>query len=87
MDIKDYVKERDEALTESIKKDSVEPFKAFIEKYKALGSYPDCFNLPSDEVIEISIRKMSLHCVKIPPEIKGLAVNWLLDRGYDLNLK
>ena len=85
--LKGYVEDRDAAIIESIKTDSVEPFKAFIEKYKALGSYPECFKLPSDEVIEISIRKMSLHCVKIPPEIKGLSVDWLLSRGYDLNLK
>lgn len=85
--LKDYVSDRDAAIIESIRKDSVEPFKAFIEKHKALGTYPDCFKLPSDEVIEISIRKMSLQCVKIPPEIKGLSVNWLLSRGYDLNLK
>lgn len=87
MSIEDYVKDRDAAIIESIRTDSVEPFKAFIEKYKALGSYPECFKLPSDEVIEISIHKMSLHCVKIPPEIKGLSVDWLLSRGYDLNLK
>lgn len=82
-----YVEDRDAAIIESIRTDSVEPFKAFIEKHKALGAYPECFNLPSDEVLEISIRKMSLYCVKIPPEIKGLAVNWLLERNCDLNLK
>ena len=87
MSIEDYVKDRDAAIIESIRTDSVEPFKAFIEKHKALGAYPDCFKLPSDEVIEISIRKLSLHCVKIPPEIKGRSVEWLLSRGYDLNLK
>lgn len=87
MSIEDYVKNRDAAIIESIKTDSVEPFKAFIEKYKALNAYPNCFKLPSDEVIEISIRKMSLHCVNIPPEIKGRSVEWLLSRGYDLNLK
>ncbi len=87
MSIEDYVKDRDAAIIESIRTDSVEPFKVFIEKYKALNAYPDCFKLPSDEVMEISIRKMSLHCVKIPPEIKGRSVEWLLSRGYDLNLK
>ena len=85
--LNDYVEDRDAAIIESIRTDSVEPFKAFIEKHKALGAYPEGFNLPSDEVIEISIRKMSLHCVKIPPEIKGRSVDWLLSRGYDLNLQ
>ena len=84
--LKDYVTDRDAAIIESIKTDSVKPFKEFIDKYKALGNYPRSFKIPSDEVLEISIRKMSLHCVKIPPEIKGLAVDWLLERNYDLNL-
>lgn len=84
MDIKDYVKERDEALTESIKKDSVEPFKAFLIKNSV--NIPNCYTMPPDIVLEISIRKVAIHCKNVEPLYKGLAVNWLLERGYDLDL-
>ena len=80
-----YAIERDIAVVESIKTDSVEPFKAFIAKYQGKGFFPDCFEVPSDEVLEISIRQMCLHCVGIEPEIKGKAVDWLTSRGYHLD--
>ena len=83
MEIVEYAKDRDEAIVESIKADSLEPFKAFIEKYSA--KYPSCFELPSDEVLSISIRQMCLHCVGIDHETKGIAVDWLTSRGYHLD--
>lgn len=78
MSIEDYVKERDEALTESIKKDSVEPFKAFLIKNNV--------NIPNDKFLPIFVRKAAIHSQNVEPLYKGLAVNWLLDRGYDLDL-
>ena len=48
-----YAKDRDEAIVESIRTDSVEPFKKFIEKYSII--FPDCFKAPSDEILAISI--------------------------------
>lgn len=78
-----YAKDRDEAIVESIRTDSVEPFKKFIEKYSVI--FPDCFKAPSDEILAISIRQMAIHCTEIAPEIKGRAVNWLLERGHDLD--
>lgn len=85
--LKEYVEERDKAITESIKADSVEPFKDFIRKNALTGSLPDCYKLPPDEVLAISLRKAALHCINIEPIYKGLAVNWLLDNGYDLSLE
>lgn len=84
MDIKDYVKERDEAITESIKEDSLEPFKAFLIKFSV--NIPNCYTMPPDKVLEISIRKVAIHSNGVEPLYKGLAVNWLLERGYDLDL-
>ena len=82
----EYSEGRDKAIIECIKTDSVEPFKAFINSWKNRGVFPDCFELPSDEVLAISIRKMCLHCTNIAPEIKGHAVNWLLDHNYSLEM-
>lgn len=84
--LKGYVEERDKAITESIKADSVEPFKEFIRKNALMENIPDCYKLPPDEVLAISIRKAALHSNGVEPLYKGLAVNWLLERGYDLDL-
>ena len=85
MEIIEYAKDRDKAIVESIKADSVEPFKAFVNEYFGKGTYPKCFGLPSDEVLAISIRQMCLHCVGIDHETKGIAVDWLTSRGYHLD--
>ena len=82
-EIRQYVIDRNQAIREAIKTDSVEPFKEFVRKHAE--AYPPCFELPSDNVIEISIRQMALHCTDIEPEIKGLAVDWLLSRGLHLD--
>lgn len=82
-DMIDYAIKRDEAIVECIRTDSVEPFKAFIRKHAE--AFPPCFEIPSDNVLEISIRQMCLHCSGIAPEIKGLAVDWLLKNGHDLD--
>lgn len=81
----DYAKGRDEAIVESIRTDSVKPFKKFVEGWKDKGLFPECFVLPKDEVLAISIRQMAIHCTDIAPEIKGQAVNWLLSRGHRLD--
>lgn len=52
--IKQFTKDRDAAI-ESM---DLDKFKAFYKKYKALGIYR--MHLPSDEVIEASMRKMAL---------------------------
>lgn len=81
-----YVEARDKAIIDSLTQDSVEPFRAFIQAQRELGILPPCFTEVNNNVLEISIRKMSLYCVNVPAELKGEAVNWLLDRGLDLNL-
>ena len=82
-EIRQYAIDRDHAIRESIKTDSVEPFKEFIRKHAE--AFPPCFEAPSDKVLEISIRQMALHCTDIEPEIKGLAVDWLLKNGHHLD--
>ena len=84
-DMIDYAIKRDEAIVESIRTDSVQPFRRFINEQCLKGVLPACFELPPDEVLNISIRQMCLHCTNIAPEIKGLAVDWLLKNGHDLD--
>lgn len=84
-DMIEYAIKRDEAIIESIRTDSVQPFRRFINEQCLKGTLPACFELPTDEVLNISIRQMCLHCTDIAPEIKGLAVDWLLKNGHDLD--
>ena len=79
----DYCKDRDEAVASL----DIETFKAFMNKWRDRGIVPECFTLASDDVLEISIRKMCLHIPTIPEEIKNEAEDWLLERGYDLDLE
>ena len=84
--IKEYVKDRDDAITRSITEDSLEPFKSFVNKWQARGIYPPCFSLPSDEVLKITVNKMAIHATKVDKKTKEKACYWLLSHGYDLNL-
>lgn len=81
-----YAKDRDAATIAVVEGESLEVFKAFVTKWRDLGFYPPCFNLPSDEVIEIAIRKMVIHELRAPESTKQKAAKWLLERGYDLLL-
>ena len=85
--IKAYVDERDRATIAVVEGESIEVFKAFIKKWYDLGYMPPCFALPTDEVLEISVRKMVIHEARAPESTKEKAIAWLLSRGYDLELE
>ena len=85
--IEQYVIDRDKATVAVVEGESLEVFKAFVSKWRDIGIYPKCFKLPSDEVLEISIRKMVIHEVNAPESTKQKATEWLLSRGYDLELE
>ena len=78
-------------LTEAVAALDVETFKAFTKRWKKRGVFPNCFELPEDKVLEITIRKLVVNLkdrnrAKIPQEIRDEAKSWLLERGYDLEL-
>ena len=79
MSIEEFCKYRDETI---IKMD-VEEFKRFYHEMVEQGSYPPK-PLPSDHVIEISLRKMAMEIKTIPKETKDAAAEWLIKRGYSL---
>ena len=80
-EIKEFVRERDKAVKEACRTGNLESFKAFFEKYQKLGVYKS-LPLPSDEVLEISIRKMLCNTASATIEEKAEAVKWLVERGY-----
>lgn len=71
-----WVKERDKA----VKTMDIQKFKAFYYKWKRLGIYQ--MDLPEDNVIEISMRKMILAMASATEKEKEAARQWLLERGY-----
>ena len=77
---KQWLKERDEAIyTFDVKK-----FKAFYRKWVKRGYYEE--PLPSDEVLEVAMRKMV--CALSDPRADKLAEakEWLTERGYSHNI-
>lgn len=72
--IRKFVKERNEACSSF----DLDKFKAFCKKYKG-------GRLPSDEVLEITMRKLVVNIEPRLPQYEE-AKQWLLDRGYDLKI-
>ena len=82
--IEKYVKERDEMLM----KGSVAELKKFIAKYEEYYNpmVVDALERAKDEVLEITLHKMIIHCVNLPFDYRQKSAVWLLDRGYSLDL-
>lgn len=80
-EIKDFVRDRDKAVREACMTGNLENFKAFFRKYQKRGVYK-MLPLPSDEVLEISLRKMLCNTASATIEEKVEAVKWLAERGY-----
>lgn len=76
--IQEYVKARDEA----VKSMDLDKFKAFITR-----TTPDGFTMPSDEVLQITMRKMAVHITNLDVETRVNAFRWLLEHGYDFSLR
>jgi hypothetical protein len=82
--IEKYAKERDEMLL----KGSVAELKKFIAKYEEYYNpmMVDALARAKDEVLEITLHKMIIHCVNLPFDYRQKNADWLLDREYSLDL-
>lgn len=82
--IEKYAKERDEMLMRG----SVAELKKFIAKYERYYNpmMADALVRAEDEVLEITLHKMIIHCVNLPFDYRQKSADWLLDRGYSLDL-
>lgn len=74
---REWLKERDEV----VKSYDVQKFKEYVKKWTELGVY-HLDILPSDEVIEISMRKMVYHFTTSTHKERADAKRWLESRGY-----
>ena len=82
--MKHYVKDRDEMLL----KRSVEEFRKFVAKYEKYYSpmFVDAIVRADDKVLEITMHKMIVHCTNLPFDFRQESADWLLDRGFHLEL-
>lgn len=74
-----FVKERNEAILSL----DVPTFRRFYRKWVDMGFYYP-IELPSDKILEITLRKMVLALEDPPPDKLEEAKAWLLERGYSL---
>ena len=76
--VNQWLKERDAAALSL----NVETFKAFYRKWQEIGVYDQ--DLPSDELIEVCMRKMICMMQNAPEDAKLDAIIWLKDRGWSI---
>lgn len=75
-----WIAERDAV----VKTYDVQKFKIFYEKWRARGMYS--LKLPSDEVIEVSLRKMVYNMTTATKAEKKEAKEWLESRHYSTSM-
>ena len=81
---KQWLKLFNEERDAAIKTQDIVQWKMFYYKWKARGIYQ--LELPSDEIIEISLRKMLYHIKSATDEEKETAKKWLEERGCTIDL-
>jgi hypothetical protein len=85
MNIKRFVKERDEML----KKCSIKELRKFVKKNAGKYYEEDFakrFEKASDKVAEINLHKMIVNCTNLPIEFRWKSASWLMNRGYSLEV-
>lgn len=92
--MEDFIKKAQEELMSQYTKELLEvcltfdvnEFKKLVSKWSKRGLFPQCFELPSDNVLEISIRKIIIARTDAPKEAKKEAAAWLIDHDCDLSI-
>lgn len=79
-----FIRERDEAVKTAVRANDLRVFKRFYGRWMAKGIYQ--IGLPSDEVIELSLRKMLYHMTSATAEEKATAEMWLIAHGSSTNV-
>ena len=69
-----------------VKSYDVDMFKAFYIKWQKRGVYSRLMPLPTDDIIEVSMRKMVYHMTNATEAEKAEAERWLLEHGSDTSI-
>ena len=73
-------------FNEAVRKQDVQGFRKFYEKWRYLGIYAS--PLPDDDkMLEISLRKMLFNMASATDQEKRQAEQWLMSRGYSTSLR
>lgn len=75
--VEEFVKKRNLAVCSM----DVDVFKEWYKEMVECGAFLKR-ELPADNVLEITMRKMACEITNIPTEVKLKAAEWLLIRGY-----
>ena len=84
-EIKEFVRDRDKAVKETIEKQDLDVFKGFYVRYMLKGVYRE--KLPKDEILWLSLYKMLFHMTSSTHEEKAIAAEWLYAHGSSPDLK
>lgn len=84
MNIKKYVKKRDEMLL----KCSVEELKKFVKNNEQYYTpmFADAIARANDKVLEVTLHKMIVNVTSLPFDFRQKSADWLLDRGFQLDI-
>lgn len=84
MSFKRFVEKRDEML---LKRDTSE-LRKFVNENKMLygNDFVKKFNAATDKVVEITMHKMIVNCTNLPFDFRQKSADWLMDRGFDLEI-
>ncbi len=77
MDLKEFVRERDEAFTRLIMEDDWAAVEAYMRKYELLEEMPK-----DPKVIRAAIYKAAQECTSLPPEVKAEAARKCRELGF-----
>lgn len=82
--IKRFVKERDEMLL----KCSVKELRKFVYEHEELydPAYIRALHRMSDEFLELVLHKMIVNCTNLPFDFRQKSADWLLERGFALEM-
>ena len=82
--LKQYVKERDKML---LKRD-VNELEKFVKEHKSTfePAFVYAFLNSPEETKEITLHKMIVNCINLPFNFRQESADWLLDRGYRLDI-
>ena len=82
--IKKYIKERDSML----KKRDINELRKFVINHAEFFSteFVEAFMIASDEVVEVTLHKMTVNAVKLPKHLRDSSAIWLTMRGFQLKI-
>lgn len=78
-EFKKFINEKDKSIIESVRRDNLDPFKRFYEKWTNKGYYDR--PLPDDKSLKVMMCKILLEIPRVDIETQITARQWLMLNG------